>query len=162
MPIINSSKELRSIAEEAEGSMNLKECDNCGRRFREEVLLKHKKACAKSTKKRPTFDMSKQRVDEEALQVMSKETKKDATPVKKKMPKWKRDSDLFRAAMKGDTPSTTGNFNPKHDQYSESYDDLKFCNMCTRRYNETAFDKHLAHCERKFKNNQMKSKPGKK
>lgn len=42
--------------------MGTAECKICGRSFFVERLAKHEKVCAKATKKRPVFDMSKQRV----------------------------------------------------------------------------------------------------
>jgi hypothetical protein len=37
-------------------------------------------------------------------------------------------------------------------------DDYKHCDMCNRRYNEGAYEKHLPTCERKAKESQFKNK----
>ena len=37
-------------------------------------------------------------------------------------------------------------------------EDYKHCDLCNRRYNENAFDKHLSTCERRAKEVQFKNK----
>jgi hypothetical protein len=37
-------------------------------------------------------------------------------------------------------------------------DDYKHCDMCNRKYNQNAYDKHLPHCEKKNKENMFKNK----
>ena len=37
-------------------------------------------------------------------------------------------------------------------------DDYVHCDMCNRRYNQNAYDKHLGHCERRMKEVMMKNK----
>jgi hypothetical protein len=37
-------------------------------------------------------------------------------------------------------------------------DDYTFCNYCSRKYNEVAYNKHLPTCEKKFKESSIRSK----
>jgi hypothetical protein len=37
-------------------------------------------------------------------------------------------------------------------------DDYVLCNLCNRNYNESAYGKHLSHCERKSREATMKNK----
>ena len=37
-------------------------------------------------------------------------------------------------------------------------DDYVYCNMCTRKYNENAYSKHLPTCERRTKEAMLKNK----
>lgn len=96
----------------------------------------------------------------------------------KKPSKWKKQSEEFRAILKaGKEPmpsygtnrkgigqpgykggANTVNMSRPMPQMSSITDDYTLCNMCSRKYNETAYDKHLPHCERKFKESQMKAK----
>lgn len=39
-----------------------------------------------------------------------------------------------------------------------NYDNLTYCSYCDRKYNEVAYDKHLVHCQKKNKENLIKSK----
>ena len=44
-------------------------------------------------------------------------------------------------------------------QFQQQQDDLVYCSICSRKYNETAYSKHLPMCERKQKLEKIK-KPG--
>ena len=37
-------------------------------------------------------------------------------------------------------------------------DDYVHCDLCTRKYNQNAYDKHLTHCEKKNKEQMFKNK----
>ena len=64
--------------------------------------------------------------------------------------------------MKGNTATRTGtNYNKSPVGYNKPSvitEDYTLCNMCSRRYNEQAYSKHLPTCERRTKEAQMKSK----
>jgi len=77
--------------------------------------------------------------------------------LQKKIPKWKMQSEQFRNQIKaGNAPTTTidknGNIvvskEPAYD--SKMYDGYTHCDLCSRRYNEEAYKKHLNFCEKKF------------
>eukprot|EP00831_Metopus_contortus_P072150 TRINITY_DN65879_c0_g1_i2.p1 TRINITY_DN65879_c0_g1~~TRINITY_DN65879_c0_g1_i2.p1 ORF type:complete len:291 (-),score=44.35 TRINITY_DN65879_c0_g1_i2:144-1016(-) len=82
------------------------ECQYCGRKFNPETLVKHERVCQErpDKKKRKVFDSSKARlVSKEQAQLKTKstniETKKITNKFGKKIPKWKVQSEQFRAAM---------------------------------------------------------------
>lgn len=100
-------------------------CGSCGRRFKEEALIKHEKVCKKVfASKRKTFDSKKKRIiDSEHASILKhkefeekKKAKlgmKEQTTVKK--PKWKKQSEELRAIAKvnTDTVPTYSNTNGK-------------------------------------------------
>lgn len=156
------------------------ECPDCGKGFKPSSFEKHVKICKKVfQKKRAAFDMKNQRIlDKEHAEILKnaertekvvkkgKEIKKSKTKVN-----WKAQSEQFRMAMRANSTvneNTTmgGNFsskptlNQKGNEAYEAYDDRTHCNLCNRKYNETAYDKHLPMCERKNKENAIKAKKG--
>lgn len=87
-------------------------CQSCGRKFREEALYKHQKVCKKVfVTKRKAFDIKKKRLDGEAAAMLKykeiEERKKgkfgnnnNNINQKNKGPKWKKQSEEFRAILK--------------------------------------------------------------
>lgn len=80
------------------------------------------------------------------------EKKKGGATTKKvtKGRKWEKQSEEFRAAIKG---SLTGQPLPK-----SSNDDYVHCQYCGRNYNETAYNKHINWCKQKALDNMKKPK----
>jgi len=88
----------------------------------------------------------------------------------KKNQNWKKQSEMLRDVaaanktgadfMKNNSKNVlqVGKNNAKSNVPSYN-DDLTFCNLCERRYNEDAYKKHLNHCEKKNQENKMKGKP---
>jgi len=85
-------------------------CTTCGRKFREEALMKHTKVCKKVfASKRKAFDIKKKRLDGEAAALLKlkemEERKKgkfgnNNNNMKPKGAKWKKQSEEFRAILK--------------------------------------------------------------
>jgi len=154
---------------------NLQECHGCGRKFREEALLKHAKACKKVFQsKRKPFDMEKKRIlDSEHAMILKQAKIEEKTNPKLKQVKlrkkenWKKQSEMLRNVAAAN--KTGADFMKKNsgnvlhigkNQGGNTYnnDNLTPCNTCGRRYNENAYNKHLSHCERKDRENKMKGK----
>jgi len=153
---------------------NLQECHGCGRKFREEALEKHSKACKKVFQsKRKAFDSKKKRIldSEHAMILRQAEVEEKTNPklkqVKlKKKENWKKKSEMLRNVAAAN--KTGADFMKKNsgnvvqinkNQGGSAYnDDLTPCNTCGRRYNDDAYKKHLSHCERKDKESKMKGK----
>ncbi len=77
--------------------------------------------------------------------------------VNKKLPKWKRQSEMFRNIIKNGRIADSGG-NVVVPKQQDDYDGLVHCEICNRRYNEQAFNKHLPTCQRKQKEKQIKGK----
>lgn len=162
-------------------------CPHCGRSFRADVLVKHQKVCQKVfQKKRKPFNMQKQRmVDGEQMSLMKMGQKEMARNPKLNgknnqmgkggIPKWKLQSMEFRqicrggfggpvkiggGGKKGGVGKSGGNM----PAYTPSVINDGFipCKFCNRRYNDEAYHKHLAGCERRYKEAQMRMKLQKK
>jgi len=156
---------------------DLHECNGCGRKFREEALQKHAKACKKVFQsKRKAFDTKKKRIiDSEHAAILRQaeyeeksNTNTKLQQIKNKKNNWKKKSEMLRnvAAVNktgsefmgknsGKTVQITGKNTGGH---SNDDDDLTFCKLCERRYNDEAYKRHLTHCERKEREGKMKGK----
>ena len=162
--------------QDAEGDVGERiECPTCGRKFIEEALMRHQKICKKVfVQKRKVFDVKQ--VREEAIKAEMKDSDYRAPPSKNqpkkkqqaaaeekpvggaagsKVPKWKAQSAMFRAAMKAasgkdgdDDPSSGGNFGGGGGKQSaaavmEQYDDRTECKWCNRKFNEEVAKRHV-------------------
>ena len=150
-------------------------CPHCGRSFVQRVLDKHVNICQKVFQnKRKTFNTQKQRMtDIEQVSLMKQgkmEEKRNPmlnNKYKSSVPKWKLQSEEFRKIARGDFGTGNkgkggnigggGGYTPS--VITDSYIPCKFCN---RKYNEEAYNKHLAGCERRYKDAQLKNKFSKK
>lgn len=96
-------------------------------------------------------------LDPEHAKILKENEKKDKkqiqTKVVKKAPKWQKQSEEFRAAIKntGDGPSSV--------PVKLNYDDYTHCQYCNKKYNQQAYEKHLNFCMKKAKESTMKPKP---
>ena len=78
-----------------------------------------------------------------------------------KIPKWKLQSMQFRQAVGPVKPSGGGgasNFNPSFEA-SEPADDRVLCEFCGRKFAEKTAERHIPHCESKYKAQLMKNGP---
>lgn len=78
------------------------------------------------------------------------------------MPKWKAQSLMFRQAMManrgGGGGASMGGAGAAAAQAlaAEQMDDRITCPWCNRKFNETAGTRHMPHCEKKYKEQQMR------
>jgi hypothetical protein len=133
-----------------EASSILLPCTICNRTFKPKSLEKHRKICEKNaTKKRKTFDSSKQRVQDlaEFLPVIPKKAEK--SPVRESQSAWKEKHLEFVRAVrqargiseghgKRSLPSTVAQSRPTvHEK----------CPHCERNFGPKAFDRHIEWCK---------------
>ncbi|XP_078072478.1 zinc finger C2HC domain-containing protein 1A isoform X1 [Mustelus asterias] len=127
----------------AEG--NLAPCRICGRTFLPAVRLKHEPICHKSvSKKRKTFDSSRQRAEGTDIPIIKPLKPKPEPP--KKPSNWRVKHQNFiatiRAAKKTNQTTKDGGAPPP------LYDpDYVQCPYCQRRFNENAADRHISFCK---------------
>jgi len=80
-------------------------------------------------------------------------------PVGSKVPKWKAQSEMFRAAMravKTDDEGGSGGGQAFSAPVAEQHDDRTECRHCGRKFNEQAAERHIPLCEKKAR--EMKNK----
>ncbi|CAK91220.1 unnamed protein product (macronuclear) [Paramecium tetraurelia] len=141
--------------------------EGCGRSFNAKALEKHSKICKKVfQQKRKVFNSQKQRQIEAEDNVKGrggamkrqvqkqpmKQGQKQQQQVKSEKPKWKAQSEAFRAIIR----QAKGQRLTKEEQTSlsgamESAQDLVQCKFCNRKFNTEAAKKHIVFCETKAK-----------
>uniref|UniRef100_A0A8D0F787 Zinc finger C2HC domain-containing protein 1A n=1 Tax=Strix occidentalis caurina TaxID=311401 RepID=A0A8D0F787_STROC len=122
-------------------------CRICGRTFFPAALKKHGPICQKtSSKKRKTFDSSRQRA--EGTDIPTVKPLKPRPEPPKKPSNWRRKHEEFIAtirAAKGLNLKDGGKLPPPPPP---SYDpDYIQCPYCQRRFNENAADRHINFCK---------------
>ena len=148
------------------GPTALKQCDTCGRKFNQRALTIHQKSCVKVfASKRQAFDVAKQRAegtdlarfkrmggggggsmdDDGLFGYKSKaktstvsQTKRSVASSGKAPPKWKKESERFRAGLRA--VRTGEAVDPEYDE------DLVPCPHCSRSFNEHAAERHIPQC----------------
>ncbi|CAD8088726.1 unnamed protein product [Paramecium primaurelia] len=175
--VAKEDKKPIEIDEYENDDEDLIECpEGCGRKFKRSALQKHIKVCKKVfQEKRKAFDTKEHRIinqdhakllqkqqQEEQIQQQQQQKKKqiqtkiDDRPLQgQKKPKWKQQSEQFRAAMKLNkgVPLT------QQEQVAiEEVDDRVQCEHCGRKFNEQTALKHIPSCKEKAMINQMKKK----
>lgn len=128
--------------------LNLIPCEHCGRRFAEETLAKHVKFCA-TAKKRPVFNMTKQRLEGNDIPKVAPTKKENVEAPPKR--DWKAESENFRKtlreARKVDRVLKSGG-NIKDlppPTYSENPDYVQ-CQHCQRRFAPDVAARHIPRC----------------
>lgn len=143
-----SRKELSYPEEEGESvSVERSECEYCGRRFAAEALARHQQVC-RTTKRRPVFNMTKQRLQGTDIPSVKSSSHNPPAPPKHN---WKKESEDFRKALRearkveqilkagGDVrnlPPPTYSENPNYRQ----------CPHCQRRFAPDVAERHIPKC----------------
>lgn len=112
------------------------ECEYCGRRFASESLARHQVTCRK-TKKRPVFNMTKQRLEGTDIPMVMRKTQ-SFLPAPPKHD-WKKESEDFRKALRDAR---------KVEQILKAGGDLK--NLPPPTYSENPNYRQCPHCQRRF------------
>eukprot|EP00668_Euglena_longa_P011351 GGOE01013748.1.p1 GENE.GGOE01013748.1~~GGOE01013748.1.p1 ORF type:complete len:588 (-),score=51.43 GGOE01013748.1:184-1947(-) len=125
----------------------MRECHVCGRSFRQDRIGKHTVACEKSSnKKRKVFDMSKQRLDGEALKI-ARDAKRNQKPepIHKEgaLPKWKQQHLEFQHALKSGRAADDGLAPPP----PPVQDTREECPYCGRRFASDVAERHIPKCK---------------
>jgi len=152
-------------------------CDMCNKTFNAKALKVHKRICQKVFQtKRKVFKVEV--VDKELQPKKGKKGKKGkgkkgkkgkgkkgkgGEKKKEEIPKWKRDRDQLRAAMKMSRKIMRAQARGeditkiKFEATPQEYDDRVQCPYCERKFNQTAADRHIPKCKDMQHN---KPKPG--
>ncbi|XP_060950016.1 zinc finger C2HC domain-containing protein 1A [Limanda limanda] len=147
--------------EEDEAPQDLAQCSTCKRSFNRKVLEKHAKICLKTmTKRRKTFDSSRQRAEGTDISVL-KPIKPKAEPPKKPS-NWRKKHEDFIATIRAakNITQVLKDGGPLPPPPPPTYDpDYVQCPHCQRRFNESAADRHIKFCQEQVARNPNKSKP---
>lgn len=137
-------------------------CPDCDRKFRREALARHVGVCKKVfLQKRKVFDSKKMRLLADNLSVAKPSSSASSRRQSSKpqnpggIAKWKQDSLAFREAMKGARDYTSAISSGVAPPPVASYQDPSYiqCPHCSRRFNQTAGERHIPVCQ------QIKAKP---
>lgn len=138
-----------------EDLVELQACTLCARKFRPEALEKHSKVCKNVfVNKRQVFDTNLMRkTDEQIKHEQNNFHHKDYNQsnslpqIKKKIPKWKLQSEQFRRALKVDNNNENV---PKELQIDT--DERVQCPTCGRKFNSDVLQRHQNFCAEKLNN----------
>lgn len=136
-------------------------CDLCGRKFKQESLVKHRKVCKNITKPRKIFDSGRQRADGSDVNYkITRETRRvqiegeKPVEVVKNSSNWReKHNDFIRSirAAKGVTEAIrTGAPLPKFEPSAVPSDYVN-CQFCGRNFNRNAAERHIPFCENQSK-----------
>lgn len=130
--------------------LNLVPCPICGRKFKDDRIKTHTEACKKANKKkRKPIDMKQKIVPLEAIKLKKEAEKKNPTPQKPKIPKWKIERQRLREALRANR-MLKGEYVPPipEDEMipAETLDNRIECPHCGRKFSEQAATRHIPHC----------------
>lgn len=137
------------------------QCAGCSRKFRIDVLRKHEPKClAKANApKRKVFDAKKQALvgtgaekfidKKKPIGGKSQQAKSEDMPVRKKVPKWKQQSEDLKNAMRAEKEykaAVKAGKPPPPPPAATVDQSLVPCPHCGRSFNETAAERHIPKC----------------
>ncbi|XP_035755762.1 zinc finger C2HC domain-containing protein 1B [Egretta garzetta] len=130
-------------------SQSLAPCTTCGRRFAQDVLLRHVPICKKVfNKKRKPFNSLKQRLQGTEITTVRKQPPQKKKPGKKS--NWRQHHEDFINAIRSAKQVTKalkeGHPLPPPPPPSINPDYIQ-CPHCSRRFNEAAAERHIKFCE---------------
>ncbi|NWS38635.1 ZC21B protein, partial [Probosciger aterrimus] len=130
-------------------SQDLAPCRTCGRRFAQDVLLRHDPICRKVfNKKRNPFSSMKQRLQGTEIMTIRKQHPQKKQPEKKS--NWRQRHEDFINAIRSAKQVTKalkeGRPLPPPPPPSINPDYIQ-CPHCSRRFNEAAAERHIKFCE---------------
>ncbi|KAM9019322.1 zinc finger C2HC domain-containing protein 1B [Ara ararauna] len=130
-------------------SQDLAPCRTCGRRFAQDVLLRHDPICRKVfNKKRKPFSSMKQRLQGTEIVTIREQHPQKKQPEKKS--NWRQHHEDFINAIRSARQVTKalkeGRPLPPPPPPSINPDYIQ-CPHCSRRFNEAAAERHMKFCE---------------
>ncbi|XP_038052272.1 zinc finger C2HC domain-containing protein 1A-like isoform X1 [Patiria miniata] len=131
-------------------------CDICGRSFVEQTLQRHVKICEKNaTKKRKTFNSSKQRATGNEILSVPKTDPKKLEKAKRATANWRNKHEELvsnlRAARGVTRAMKTGAPLPPPPSQAKVNPDYVQCPTCQRNFSEGAAERHIPWCKEKNK-----------
>eukprot|EP00047_Mylnosiga_fluctuans_P022204 m.115255 g.115255 ORF g.115255 m.115255 type:complete len:460 (+) comp9167_c0_seq2:41-1420(+) len=145
-------------------SIPLMPCGSCGRNFNPKSLAKHQNICAKvsaSSKRRGTFDSSKVRTDELEVKPKPADNPEKYEKAAAKKNNWKAKHEAFVSAIRSarqvqqilDAGGSVADLPPP--PRSENPDYIQ-CPTCSRRFEESAGQRHMPFCAEQAKRKAIK------
>lgn len=176
----NFNEMIKEEANADAGEQLYKCSEGCGRSFKEEALERHEKICKKVFQtKRKKFNMKEQRIDPEQAKLIKQggggapanprgnnkgkfdEKKIDSKHSNK--PKWKVQSEAFRAIMQSGNPDkknmTAGEQKAMQDAINAGGPDLEPCEYCGRKFGDAQLQRHAPVCKQKADKAKFQSGP---
>ncbi|KAI6659272.1 Zinc finger C2HC domain-containing protein 1A [Oopsacas minuta] len=149
----------------SETPVPLSSCPCCGRNFHPDVIDRHVGICQKNKQnsmKRRTFDSSKMRARDTEIEKLNEERKflpshmreKPKLPAKKS--NWKAKHDEFIRTIRGARGGDGSDYASQRDAPKFENPDYVQCEICSRRFNEAAAERHIPFC--KEQQNRLKQK----
>lgn len=147
--------------------------EGCGRRFKQQTLVKHAKICKKVFQtKRKKFDATAMRADGDEQLKYAKEAERERLKAEKKKnakkggfpanskPDWKKQSEGLRAMMKANRITAGGGKLTKEEEtaLAEANNvDRDQCKFCGRKFGKKVLEKHIISCGNKAKMTHMRN-----
>nr|CAB3267870.1 zinc finger C2HC domain-containing protein 1A-like [Phallusia mammillata] len=137
-------------------------CQYCRRKFAPESVARHSKICEKTHVKRPVFNSSKQRdvTCTPGVQIKpsksqpAKKTQRNALPAQGNKQSWKQKHEDFintiRTAREATAAIKEGRKPPPHVASAPNPDYVQ-CPHCSRRFNNSAAERHIVFCAEQAK-----------
>jgi hypothetical protein len=129
-------------------------CEQCGRKFSQTALAKHRRICKKIFgQKRKAFDMKHQRLDDEAMQANANSNEAVyASKLAQKHSEWKNQSGMLREAVRSGKQYTQAIKEGKSTKdiplmKSNIPDSRVPCPYCGRKFSADAADRHIPKCK---------------
>ena len=145
---------------DAEGDGELHQCPDCDRRFRPAALARHAGICKKVfLQRRKVFDSKKMRLTDISAELPKTASARGggggggggrpSSGGGGGVAKWKQDSQAFREAMRGAREYSTAVASGAPPPVRESRPDPSYiqCPTCSRFFNQTAGERHIAVCK---------------
>uniref|UniRef100_H2Y0T0 Zinc finger C2HC domain-containing protein 1A n=1 Tax=Ciona intestinalis TaxID=7719 RepID=H2Y0T0_CIOIN len=120
-------------------------CSYCGRKFNPESLDRHAKICAKTSKPRPVFDSSNQRV------FTAGDTNNIPVPKKNKAPITKPQKKSTVGTLKSAGDRAVRNPPQKKAPARSAQSNYNQCPHCLRKFNNEAAQRHIPFCAEQHK-----------
>nr|XP_002130661.1 zinc finger C2HC domain-containing protein 1A [Ciona intestinalis] len=130
---------------EFEEADNRVPCSYCGRKFNPESLDRHAKICAKTSKPRPVFDSSNQRV------FTAGDTNNIPVPKKNKAPITKPQKKSTVGTLKSAGDRAVRNPPQKKAPARSAQSNYNQCPHCLRKFNNEAAQRHIPFCAEQHK-----------
>ena len=171
---------IKNQAQDTENEQVYPCTEGCGRSFKQDTLEKHARICKKVFQsKRKKFDVSKQRVDAEQIKAINEhggggggkfgaakgKVKPSEKPINTKhsnKPNWKKQSEAFRAAMKGSQPTegmSAMELKAHKDAMEELGPKLDACPHCNRKFGDEQLARHMGPCKVRIDQARMRAPP---